>query len=120
MLEWTAWRAGQGPPLLPSACALARTRVRLTTHPPAFPPATPSPPRSFVQQAETTAQTFRDLNGELEAAFGPGGGGKLVTPDEMRQALGAADGAALAAALRQAPPGSGPWCVCRLALWQPY
>lgn len=62
-----------------------------------------------MQQPETTAQTFRDLNAELEVAFGPGGGGKLVTPDQLRDTLGAADAAGLAAALRQAPPGSGPW-----------
>lgn len=64
-------------------------------------------PAAFVQQPPNTAQTFLDLNAELEAVFGAGGGGQLATPDSVRAALGAPADADLAALLAKAP-GAGP------------
>lgn len=65
-------------------------------------------PSAFVQPLANKAQTFRDLNAELAAAFGTGAASRLLTPADVRSALGLPAGADLAAALRK-PPGSRPW-----------
>lgn len=84
----------------------------LSTPPPPCPiaPLPLLPRRSFVQVPDTTAQTFRDLQAELLAAFGgaPGGAsGQLLAPDDVRAALGAAPDADLQQLLLSAP--GQPW-----------
>lgn len=66
------------------------------------------PACSFVQVPATTAQTFQDLQAELVAAFGGASSprGQLLTPDDVRAALGAAPGADLQELLLRAPGGA--------------
>ena len=71
-------------------------------------PNTPDCCCRFVEEPVATSQTFLDLQAELEAVFGAAGGGRLLTPREVREAAKLEAGADLAAALLQAP-GSGPW-----------
>lgn len=68
-------------------------------------------PAALVQQPANSAQTFRDLQAELEAVFGAGGGGQLATPDSVRAALGAPADADLQQLLLHAPGAAAtcPW-----------
>jgi hypothetical protein len=59
---------------------------------------------------DPTPQLFTDLQAELAGAFGgsTADGGRLLTPDDVRAAAGAAAGADLQALLLFAP-GTRPW-----------
>ncbi|KAL4428535.1 hypothetical protein ABPG75_002624 [Micractinium tetrahymenae] len=73
--------------------------------------ATAPGPTSFIQVPDTTAQTFRDLQGELLSAFGNSSSphGQLLSPDDVRSALGASPGADLQQLLLRTPGQPCPW-----------
>ncbi|KAL4858966.1 hypothetical protein ACK3TF_001332 [Chlorella vulgaris] len=70
-------------------------------------------PASFVQPLQSTPQLFSDLQAELKAAFGgsTADGGILLTPDDVRAAVGAAPAADLQQILLTPAGGAGscPW-----------
>ncbi|KAI3428421.1 hypothetical protein D9Q98_007248 [Chlorella vulgaris] len=70
-------------------------------------------PASFVQPLQSTPQLFFDLQAELKAAFGgsTADGGILLTPDDVRAAVGAAPAADLQQILLTPAGGAGscPW-----------
>lgn len=64
-----------------------------------------------MQPLQSTPQLFFDLQAELKAAFGgsTADGGILLTPDDVRAAVGAAPAADLQQILLTPAGGAGSW-----------